>query len=287
MSVFVEVARCKSFAAAAKSLDITGTMVANHVRALEKRMRAPLIERTTRSQRLTDVGVAYLERCCDVLDRVASADRVAEEVVLEPRGVLRVTAPVTWGAHLLVPTLAAYLERHPHVRIELCLDDGVIDLEKEKFDCGIRSGAISDDRLVARRLEDARVIAAASPIYLGRRGEPRTPEDLKSHVLVPFAGWGATHKWRFTKNDKRVDIAVGNRVVINNGQALLAAACAGIGIIVQAEILIAPKIATGELKQVLPDWNLPRRTMHIVRQADARPSAKLRAFVDHVVSTLA
>jgi DNA-binding transcriptional LysR family regulator len=286
MAVFVRVAEKGSFAAVAPEFSLSQTMVANHVRALEEALNARLLDRTTRRHALTEIGAAYLERCRDVLASVQAADHVAEALRAVPQGTLRISAPVTWGTHRLVPVLGAYMARHPGVRVELSLNDRVVDLAEEGFDCGFRSGDLADSRLIARPLQRALMRVAASRAYLDRHGVPATPRDLAGHALLGFAPWGADPVLRFERAGERVNVPVRGTLVINNGQALLAAAEAGIGIAVQADALLDPSIARGDLVVLLPDWQLPSRALHVVRLPEARPSAKLRTFVDFVVERL-
>ncbi len=286
MAVFVRVVERGSFAAVAGELSLSPTMVANHVRGLETQLGARLLDRTTRSHRLTELGAAYLERCRDVLASVQAAEQVAEALHAQPRGVLRVSAPVTWGTHRLVPVVGDYMARYPQVRVELSLNDRVVDLAEEGFDCAFRSGPLTDERLIARPLRGARMRVAASPDYLARHGRPATPQALARHALLGFASWGAEPVLRFTRAGASVPVPVRGALTINNGQALLAAAQAGIGIVVQADALLDAPIADGTLVGLLPRWQLPERALHVVRLPEVRPSAKLRAFVDLALQRL-
>jgi DNA-binding transcriptional LysR family regulator len=286
MEVFVATIDAGSFAAAAEALDLSAVMVGNHIRALEAQLGARLLERTTRRHRLTEIGAAYLERCRDVLASVRSADGVAEALRAVPQGTLRVTAPVAYGAHRLTPVIGDYLAAHPQVKVELSLNDRMVDLAEEGFDCGVRSGTPVDEGLIARPLKRSRMFAVASPAFVARHGMPRHPSDLEPLPLLGFAAWGADHAWRFTRGDETVHVPVRGPLHTNNGQALLAAAMAGVGVIVQADPLLAPAIAAGQVVRLLPEWELPTRDVFIVRLPEARPSAKLRSFVDFVVERL-
>jgi DNA-binding transcriptional LysR family regulator len=170
MEVFVATVDAGSFAAAAEALDLSAVMVGKHIRALETQLGARLLERTTRRHALTEIGAAYLERCRDVLASVHTADGVAESLRAMPQGVLRVTAPVAYGAHRLTPVIGDYIAAYPQVKVDLVLNDRVVDLAEEGFDCGIRSGAAVDERLIARPLALARMFAVASPAWLCHLG---------------------------------------------------------------------------------------------------------------------
>lgn len=286
MSVFVAVADLGSFAAVAAERGLSPTMVANHVRALEARLGERLIDRTTRKQQLTEVGRAYLERCRDVLASAQAADRVAEALRAKPQGLLRVTAPVSYGAHRLTPVIADYLRAYPEVQVDLQLNDRVVDLVEEGFDVGIRSGKLHDESIVALPLPLSHMVAAATPRYLAEHGTPKHPRELERHRCIAFAAWGPDHAWRFTRDRETASVPVRGPLICNNGQALLVAALSHAGVIVQADVLLDPLLESGALVRVLPAWALPTRAVHVVRRADLRPSAKVRSFVDFVRAAL-
>lgn len=286
MAVFVRVVEKGSFAAVAGEFGLSTTMVANHVRALETRLGARLLDRTTRRQHLTEIGAAYLERCRDVLASSEEADRVAEALRATPQGTLRVTASVSWGTHRLLPVVRDYMAAYPKVRVALDLNDRIVDLHEEGYDAGVRSGPVRDERLVARPLKPSRMLVAASRDYLARHGRPRRAEDLARHACLGFSVWGPDPVWRFRRGEDTVTVPVRGSFVCNSGQALLHAALQGMGVVVQADVLLEPSIASGALVRLLPGWELPARPLHLVRRHEPRPSAKLRSFVDFVVDRL-
>ncbi|WP_211473074.1 LysR family transcriptional regulator [Collimonas humicola] len=286
MAVFVRVVEKGSFAAAAEEFSLSTTMVANHVRALETHLGARLLDRTTRRHSLTEIGSVYVERCRDVLSSVQAADHVAEALRAVPRGKLRMTSPVTYGAHRLVPLIGEYMTLYPEVQVELVLNDRVVDMVEEGFEVALRSGAVDGANLIARPLRSSRMFAAASPAYLKRHGKPRHPAELAGHNCLGFMSWGKDHSWRFTQGEQLEEVPVRGSFVSNNGQALLTAALNGIGVVVQADVLLDAAIASGQLVQLLPKWSLPARPIHLVRTRDSRPTAKLRTFVDFLVERL-
>lgn len=287
MQVFVAAATADSLAAAGRQLGMSAVMVGKHVRALEQQLGARLLERTTRNLTLTEIGASYLERCRDVLASVEAADQVAETLRAVPQGSLRVTAPVAYGAQRLAPVISAYAAAFPLVRIELLLNDRVVDMAEEGIDIAIRSGKLADTGLIARPLARSRMLAAASPDYLARRGVPRHPTDLEQHNCLSFDTWGPDHRWRFSQGDTTVAVHARGNFVSNHGHALLAAGLAGMGIIMQNDALLAAHLGSGALVQLLPEWELPSRAVHIVRRPEPRPSAKVRSFVDFALARLA
>jgi DNA-binding transcriptional LysR family regulator len=286
MEVFVVAATAESFAAAAQILDISAVMVGKHVRTLEQQLGAGLLERTTRKQALTEIGARYLELCRDVLASVDSADRVAETLRAVPQGVLRVSASVSYGLQRLMPVIGEYAAIHPQVHIDLALNNRVVDLAEEAVDVAVRSGPLVDDGLIARPLRPARMLIAASPAYLARRGALGHPDGLAGHNCLTFGALEPGHTWRFSRNGETVHVPVQGSFASNNGQALLAAALAGMGVLVQTDTLLEEHIAAGRLTALLPDWQLPTRALHIVRRPENRPSAKVRSFVDFVLERL-
>jgi DNA-binding transcriptional LysR family regulator len=283
MAVFVRAVERGGFAAAADELGLSATMVGLHVRALEERLQARLLERTTRRQRLTEVGRLYYERCKQILADVEAADASANALSTTPRGTLRVTAPVSFGVHALAPAIARYLELYPDVEIVLAVNDRVVDLIDEGFEVAVRIGTLADSRLVARPLAPYRMVACASPDYLQRNGTPREPADLASHNCLGFDHWRNRSEWRFEGPRGSHTVGVRGSLRANNGEALRIAALSGIGIIVQPEVLLADDIRAGRLVALLRDYALPARPMQVVYLPDRRPTAKLRTFVDFVI----
>jgi|SRR6516165_1582308 DNA-binding transcriptional LysR family regulator len=284
MSVFVRVVEAGSFAAAANALDMSAPMVGKHVRFLEDRLGTNLINRTTRRQSLTEFGRAYYERCKLVLAEAEAADALAMNLRAAPRGRLRINAPVTFGAHSLVPRLGSYLRQYPEVSIDLNLSDRIVDVVDEGYEAVIRIAPLANSSLIARPLAPYRMIACAAPSYLAEFGAPETPADLAGRECLGFAYWVPQHEWQFNGPDGLCSVRVQSRLSINNGQALRAAALEGLGIILQPEDLLQDDIQAGRLVRVLPGYEPPTRPKHILFAPDRRPTPKLRSFIDFVVA---
>jgi len=285
MSVFVRAVDEHGFTAAAATLGMSATMVAKHVRALEERVGERLLVRTTRRQALTDVGRVYYERCRHVLAEADAADACASEMRNLPRGVLKVQAPVTFGTERLAPALAGYLRQHPAVDIELSLSDRPVDLVEKGYEAAIRIGSLGNARLVARALRPYEMWLCASPAYLAAHGVPRHADELSAHQCLGFAHWRRLDVWRLGHAGRAHEVPVKNRLVANNGQALRAAAVAGLGVILQPEALLDADVAAGRLVRLLPEYSLAQRPMHLVYLPDRRLSPKLRSFADFIVAT--
>lgn len=287
MAVFVRAAELGSFAAAARSLGLSSPMIGKHVRFLEERIGAQLLNRTTRRQGLTEVGRAYYERCKLVLAEAEAADALAQDLQSVPRGRLRISAPVTFGSYSLTPMLMRYMRRYPDVSVDLSLTDRIVDLIDEGYDAAIRISPLSDSTLIARALRPWRLVACAAPAYLAEQGVPVVPEDLVDHECLGFAYWGRQpmNMWEFTDADGTHRIKVGSRFLVNAGPALRSAAIEGFGIILQAEDMLRDDLAAGRLVQVLPGFAAPSRPMYIVYPPSHRTTPKLRSFVDFVAET--
>lgn len=283
MSVFLRVVDKGGFSAAAEEFGISATMVGKHVRALEERLGGRLLNRTTRSQSLTELGRTYYERCRQVIADVEAIENTASEMRAAPRGTLRINAPVSFGSMQLAPALADFLAQYPEVQVDLTLNDRVVDLAEEGFELVIRVGALSDSGLVARKLASYRIVACASPDYLARHGRPKTPRDLQDHNCLTFHYGARSHLWPFEGPSGRQSIAIRGNLKINNGDALRMAALQGVGIIWQPEALVAGDLAAGRLVRLLQRYESPPRPMHILYLPDRRLSPKLRSFIEFAV----
>ncbi len=281
MAVFVRVADAGSFAAAATALDLSPQMVAKHVATLESRIGACLIARTTRRQSLTETGRTYYERCKAVLAEAEWADSLAEEAAAVPRGRLRINAPVSFGAHGLIPMVTRYLRENPGVEIDLVLSDRPVDLVEESFEAAFRIGPLAPCGLIARALVPFRTVACASPAYLRDRGAPTTPADLSRHECLGYARRESELiVWPFARDGRAVEVEIRSRLQVNNARALVTAAFEGFGIALVAEDMVREPLRDGRLVAVLPDYVAPSRPMHLIYLADRRQTPKLRSFID-------
>lgn len=290
MSVYVKVVEAGSMTAAAQECSISTTMVGNHLRALEQRLGVSLLKRTTRRQRLTEFGTAYYERCVEVLGLVNESEQLAEQAQDEPSGVLRITAPLTFGSEVLAPALCEFSRRYPDVKLDLLLTNQRLDLIDNGFDVAIRLGKVPDStRLIARPLKDYTLTICASPDYLARHGTPLAPGDLARHHCLAFAypagdDWSAVEKhWHLSGPDGEVTVEVSGPMVMNTSSGLYQAARAGGGIVMLPDALVRQDLQDGRLVALLPDYRLPCRPMHLLYVQDRYRLPKLRRFVDFVL----
>ncbi|TAL79483.1 MAG: LysR family transcriptional regulator [Beijerinckiaceae bacterium] len=280
MSVFAKAVEAGSFSAAGQALSMSSQLVGKHVRLLEEQLGIQLLNRTTRRQSLTDAGRNFYERVQHILAEIEAAEALAEESRAVPRGRLRINAPVTFGAHELSKTLPDYLAQFPEIAIELTLTDRMVDLVDEGFDAVFRVGALPDSGLIARQLRPYEFMLCAAPAYLAKHGTPNSPDDLRNHACLGFASGQLAHQWRFVGPEGPTTVAIKSRFVVNNGQALLTAAVAGLGLIFQSATLLRADVIAKRLVQLLPDYQLPARPMHLLYAPDRRITPKLRSFID-------
>lgn len=286
MGVFVKAAELGSFSATASALEMSPQMVAKHIAFLETQLGTVLLNRTTRRQSLSDVGRAYYERCKVVLSEVESADSLAFDMHTQPKGILKISAPVTFGAFSLPAFINRFLATYPDMQIDLSLSDRYIDPLENGTEVMIRIGELEDSSLIARRLAPYRLIACASPDYLQKRGSPATPEALTRHDCLIYAGWSAAAscRWRFTRDGKSEEVAVDGRFRCNDWKALLHAATSGLGITLGPETILAAEVNAGRLVRVLKDYEGPARPMHVVYPLSRKPTIKLQRFVEAMIA---
>ncbi|TKC87987.1 LysR family transcriptional regulator [Trinickia terrae] len=285
MEMFVRVVECGSFAAAAEASQVSATMVAKRIQAIERRLGARLLHRTTRRQQLSDVGQLYYERCRHALAEIELAENSAAELQATPHGVLRVVAPVSFGSYSLVPALAEFMEAHPEVRVDLTLDNGAPSLWQDDYELGIHIGEVDEPGLVARPLKPYRRRLAAAPSYLARHGKPRRPEQLSEHECLGMSYWQRSDRWRLVGPRGEVrEVAVRGSFTANHGDAVRVAALQGLGIVLQPETVLATDLAAGRLAPVLPSWSMAPSPMYLVYAQDRRPTAKLRSAIDFLMA---
>jgi DNA-binding transcriptional LysR family regulator len=286
MEVFVRVVELGGFTPAAAESGISTTMVSNHIKALEQRLGAKLLNRTTRRQSLTEIGARYYAQCLDVLARIEAAESEAMEMRSRPRGKLKISAPVTLGSHLLAPVFADYLREQPDVEIDLLLNDRIVDLADEGFDAAFRFGELRDSGTVARRLRNLGRIVCAAPDYLARCGAPAKPEDLADHSCLAFRYVQPELEWIFHRAGRDRQVAVKGQMTVNNGSALLAAALAGAGVAMLPDYLAAPDVQAGRLVRLFPEYDFSRAPLQLVYLPDRQMTPKMRSFVEFVLARL-
>ena len=282
MQAFVAVADNRGFAPAARKLGLSPSGVTRLIAALEDRLGARLLQRTTRSVTLTDVGTNYLERARRILADVEEAERAAEGERTRPSGRLVVSAPVGFGRLHVSPIMSAYLKRYSEVSAELRLSDRMVSLVEDGVDLAVRIGYLSDSTLVARHVGEMPRIVVASSGYLKARGEPQTPEAIVSHDTIQF---GTTPEWRFARDGREFSVTCAPRFVTNSSDAAIQYAEADGGLADVMAYQAVDAIKGGRLGIVLAKFQRPPLPIHIVYPTSRLLSAKVRAFIDLVIET--
>lgn len=286
MQVFMRVADAGSFVRAAEQLGLSTTATSRLVAELEGHLGARLLNRTTRSLSLTDAGRAYFERCEAILADLEEAEAQVGRQALNPVGVLRISAPIAFGAERLGELLAGFRQRYPLLVLDVMLADRMVDLVEEGIDLALRIATELDPSLVARRLTTVRIVLCAAPDYLARHGTPQKVQDLARHACLAYTNTARSDEWIFDgpAGRERVTVAGGWRA--NSGDLLRVAALAGEGIIRQPSFLVGEDLRLGRLLPLLPDYRAPDFTMYAVYPSRRHVPAKVRAFVDYMAGQL-
>jgi DNA-binding transcriptional LysR family regulator len=282
MQAFVAVADYRGFAPAARKLGLSPSGVTRLIAALEDRLGARLLQRTTRSVTLTDAGTRYLERARRILADVEEAEGAAEGERTRPSGRLVVSAPVGFGRLHVSPIMSAYLKRFPDVSGELRLSDRMVNLVEDGVDLAVRIGHLPDSSLVARQVGEMPRIVVASQAYLKARGEPKTLEAIASHDTIQF---GATPEWRFVRDGRELRVTSTPRFITNSADAAIQYAEQDGGLADVMAYQAADAIKGSRLKIVLAKFQRPALPIHIVYPTSRLLSAKVRTFIDLVMET--
>jgi DNA-binding transcriptional LysR family regulator len=282
MQAFVAVADLQGFAPAARKLGLSPSAVTRLIAALEDRLGARLLQRTTRQVGLTDAGARYRERVRRILADVEEAEAAAEGERTRPSGRLVVSAPVGFGRLHVSPVMSAYLARYPEVSGELRLSDRMINLVEEGVDVAVRIGHLADSSLVARHVGEMRRIIVASSGYLEQSGEPDTPEAIASHQTIQFGATAASPDWRFVEDGREIRVAATPRFTTNSADAAIQYAEQGGGLTRVLAYQAAAAIKAGRLKVVLAKFEPPPLPIHLVYPTSRLLSAKVRTFIDLV-----
>ncbi|WP_185265886.1 LysR family transcriptional regulator [Halopseudomonas xiamenensis] len=289
MRVFVRAASAGSLSAAARHLGMSPAMATKHVNALEARLGVKLFHRTTRQLSLTEAGSNYLEACQRILPEIDEAEAAATSQRIKATGLLRMNVPLSFGTRFIAPLIPEFSHRHPEVKIELGLSDAQLDLIAGSWDLAIRIGRLADSPLQTRQLGNSCMLVCAAPAYLDRRGVPRTVGELAQHNCLSYtlSAMQDSKQWAFgTQGELRVPI--NGDLLANNGDALLAAAVAGQGIIYQPHFIVGEALARGELVALELDKPvIELGGIHVLYPPDRRPPAKVRVMIDYLAEVFA
>lgn len=282
MLLFAQVVEAGSFTAAARDLGMPKSTLSRRISRLESQLGSRLLQRTTRSLHLTDVGSEFYEHCSRVVKEARDAEQVVSLRQETPRGLLRVTAPVEFGTDLLGRLAADYLQQYPEVTLELDLSNHFVDLVEEGFDLALRAGRLEDSSLVARRLGESRQVVCAAPGYLENHAAPTSPEQLKEHSCLLYPADGKRAMLQFSGARQLIQVHLPGRLIANSMGTLRDAAISGLGIAILPWSLCRDAVETGQLKLLLENWQLPTDGIYAIYPSPRHLSPKVRSFIDFV-----
>jgi DNA-binding transcriptional LysR family regulator len=280
MNAFAKVVTLGSYAEAGRVLGLTRSAVSKAVMELEQLLGARLLDRTTRRVGPTEAGIAYYERCVDILSRIEETELQVSRLHDEPKGILKVNAPMSFGVQYLGPTIAAFMNAYPDVKVEITLTDRFIDPIEEGVDVTIRIAVLNDSSLIARKLAPARRVLVVAPAYVAAHGEPLRPEDLEKHRCLNYGHTTTLQRWHLTARGETIHVAINSALCSNNGDVLRAAAIAGHGISKLPTFLVGPDIAAGRLKVVLTDFPPTELGIYALYTPNRYLAAKTRVLID-------
>ncbi|UUA70917.1 LysR family transcriptional regulator [Cellvibrio sp. QJXJ] len=286
MQIYVAVAECEGFAAAARRLGISPPVVTRAVADLEARLGVRLLNRTTRYVRATDAGQRYLDDARRVIAAADEADEAAIGVNSEPRGHLTVTAPVLFGRIYVMPAIVDYLQRYPAAEVSALFVDRVVNLLEEGVDVALRIGELGDSSFNALRVGRVRRVLCASPDYLARQGVPENPDALTGHSIIVATSLGASVELRFMQDKTPWVVRIKPRLSVSSNDSAIEAAVRGLGIARLMSYQVAPEIDSGKLKILLSEYETAPVPIHIVHREGRYTSTKIRSFIDLMAEQL-
>src|SRR5229473_2051936 len=288
LAIFAKVVELRSFAAAAAELALSKATVSKAVTRLEERLGARLFNRTSRRLALTDAGQKLSERATRLLVDGEAAENEALAQSVAPRGLVRLAVPMTFGVKAVAPILAEFLKAYPDVSIDLHLSDAMVDLIGEGFDAGLRIASLPDSSLIARRLCAMPRYTVASPAYLKRHGRPTHPMHLAQHKCLGYAYLSTPDVWHYTNAaGEQVSVRPAGPLRVNNGEALMPALLAGLGIADLPDFIVGDAVASGEVEVILKGWQQAEGAVHLVTPPGGPRPARVEVLGDFLTKHFA
>src|SRR6516162_734333 len=285
--IFAKVVEIRSFAGAAAELKLSKATVSKAVSRIEARLGARLINRTSRRFALTDAGRQLAARAAHILAEGEAAEDAALAQATVPRGLVRLAAPMSFGVLHIAPLLPEFLAAYSEVSVDLHLSDAMVDLVGEGFDAAIRIAALPDSSLVARRLCEMPRYLVGSPAYLNTHGRPRHPLHLAQHRCIGYSHTMTPETWRFTKAGKSATVRPSGPLRVNNGDAMMPALIAGVGLGILPEFILRDALEAGRLERLLADWSLPSGAVYWVTPPGGLRPKRVEALGEFVAASLA
>lgn len=286
-AIFASVVEHRSFSGAAVALAVSKATVSKAISRLETRLGTTLFHRTSRRLTLTDSGQALAERAQRILVEGQAAEEQALNAASAPSGLVRIAAPLTFGIKHLGPVLADFLAEHPTIRVDLRLSDAFVDIVGDGIDIAIRIAELPDSSLRARRLGPVTTHIVAAPVYWERQGRPRHPADLAAHACFTYANTANPDVWRFRKaGGEEAAIRVEGPIRADNGEAMLPALRAGLGVAVLPGFIVDDDLAAGTIEAVLPEWSAGSSALHLLTPPGTLRPARVEVLMDFLTETL-
>ena len=288
LAIFAKVVELRSFAAAATELALSKATVSKAVSRLEERLGARLFNRTSRRLALTDAGQQLSERAARLLAEGEAVENEALAQSVTPRGLVRLAVPMTFGVKAVAPLLPEFLKTYPEVSIDLHLSDATVDLIGEGFDAGLRIARLPDSSLIARRLCAMPRYTVAAPSYLKRYGRPTHPMHLAQHKCFGYAYLPTAGAWHYTNAaGEQASVRPAGQLRVNNGEALMPALVAGLGIADLPDFIVGEAIASGKVEMILKGWTQPEGAVHLVTPPGGPRPARVEVLADFLVKHFA
>jgi DNA-binding transcriptional LysR family regulator len=284
MRAFVNVVASNGYAEAARRLGVTRSAVSKAVTELERQLGVRLLDRTTRRVSVTEPGSIYYERCVAILSQVEESEAEIARLHEEPRGLLRINGPMSFGTLYLGDAVSDFMGAYPDLRIELDLTDRFIDPLAEGVDVTIRIGALLDSSLIARKIAETTLALVASPSYLAERGVPKRPEDLIAHSGLDYGRQQPSPRWKLARSGGVASVPIDARLFSNNGEVLRSAAVRGRGLALLPAFLVEDDVRAGRLVSVMDDAVPPAVGIWALYAPNRFVPAKIRLFIDFLVA---
>jgi len=286
MAIFARVVEEKSFSAAARRLNLSKSLVSKQITQLEKSIRSRLLNRTTRALSLTETGSIFYEHCARIVEEMEEAKLAVSRLQSEPRGILRMSAPVALGRLHVAAALPEFLAAHPDLKIDMVTTDRFVDLAEEGYDVVVRIVGEPPANVVARRLAPVNRRICATPEYFARHGVPRRPQDLERHNCLTYTYFNPQDPWRLRGPDGDISVRASGNLRVNDDDALSEAVLAGLGIALLPTFIVGKALQSGRLQSVLADYVPLERHIYAIYLPNRHLSAKVRAFIDYFLNRI-
>jgi LysR family transcriptional regulator, regulator for bpeEF and oprC len=289
MRVFVRIVDAGNFARASESYGFTRSKVSNLMQTLERHLGSRLLHRTTRRVSVTEDGLVYYERCVAILSEIDDMEASLSQAKNAPKGRIKVSLPPAMAKAIIIPELPKFFELNPAINVELKLTEQLVDVIGEGVDCAVRVGPLDDSGLIAKRIGSITTCICASRSYLERHGTPQTIEQVKRHMAINYVSseTGRSRLWDFNVGGEVRSVEVMGMISVNDVDAYVSCALAGLGLAKTSRYLVAPYLQAGMLEEVLATFNSPPRPISVVYAPNRHPPKKLKIFIDWLAALCA